>query len=512
MDREKKYSSDSIKTKWKFSWGSEQFKLLGITFDVDLNKIKEINYTDKILKITNTIKLWKRRYLTPLGKITVIKTLLLPILNNLFLSLPNPSEQTIKQINNLFFDFLWQGPSKIKYDVVIKQYCDGGLRMINLKAFIAALKSTWIRRLIVKDGQWQYLIKNKVNIINISNLGLRYSESLVKDIKNQFWKDVLKSYINVLKNTVVDEGGDYSSIHILKTPIYFNPNIIIGGKDIFFKKYHDNGLSLINDFIKENGIFYTCEELNTIYNIKMNFLQYHGIKKAIEVYLKKINISTFSSKLQYPIIPANIQVLLKSKKGSRDMYNILNINKSLPTSKHKWNLKYNFNEETWKNIYKFPFQKTISTTLQWFQVRIIHRILSNRHFLHKIKIKDSPLCLYCSQEETLTHMLWTCPNTQSILTELKTWLFTINPVEISEEAFLFNIGNQLTQVQKYILLETKFYIFYTKHLETPLSFNHLKYKLKRTFKILESLAIRNNSIETFKKEWNPYSYILSQCQ
>ena len=71
------------------------------------------------MKIRNSIKLWKRRYLTPLGKITVIKTLLLPILNNLFLTLPIPSENTIKHINNLFFDFLWQGPSKIKHDIVM---------------------------------------------------------------------------------------------------------------------------------------------------------------------------------------------------------------------------------------------------------------------------------------------------------------------------------------------------------------------------------------------------------
>ena len=93
---------------------------------------------------------------------------------------------------------------------------------------------------------------------------------------------------------------------------------------------------------------------------------------------------------------------------------------------------------------------------------------------------------------------------------MKTWLFSLNPVEISEEAFLFNIGNQLSPVQNYILLETKFYIFYTKHLETPLSITHLKNKLKRTFKILESLAIKNNIIENFKIEWNPYSNILSQ--
>ena len=102
----KKYSSDSIKTKWKLSWGSDQFKLLGITFDVNLDKTPGINYEEKILKIKKLIKLWKRRYLTPLGRITVIKTLLLPILNNLFISLPNPSEQIIKQINDMFFYFL----------------------------------------------------------------------------------------------------------------------------------------------------------------------------------------------------------------------------------------------------------------------------------------------------------------------------------------------------------------------------------------------------------------------
>ena len=94
---------------------------------------------------------------------------------------------------------------------------------------------------------------------------------------------------------------------------------------------------------------------NKIYNIKMNFLQYHSLKKAIEVNLKKNNISKFSSKLQYPLIPNNIQIFLKSKKGSKDMYDVLNTNKSSPTSQTKWNLIYNFDKETWKNIYKFPF-------------------------------------------------------------------------------------------------------------------------------------------------------------
>ena len=52
----KKYSTEAIKTRWKLSWGATQFRLLGITFDVDLDKIIGINYKDKIAQIKNSIK------------------------------------------------------------------------------------------------------------------------------------------------------------------------------------------------------------------------------------------------------------------------------------------------------------------------------------------------------------------------------------------------------------------------------------------------------------------------
>ena len=54
----------------------------------------------------------------------------------------------LKQINDFFYDFLWKGPAKIKQTVIVKQYIEGGLKMINIKAFINSLKATWIRRLL----------------------------------------------------------------------------------------------------------------------------------------------------------------------------------------------------------------------------------------------------------------------------------------------------------------------------------------------------------------------------
>ena len=107
----KKFSSASIKTRWKLCWGKTDFKLLGINFNVNLDQMQTLNFNEKLQKIRSLIKLWKRRYLTPMGKITVIKTLLLPILNHLFISISNPNDRILKELNTMFYDFLWEGPT-----------------------------------------------------------------------------------------------------------------------------------------------------------------------------------------------------------------------------------------------------------------------------------------------------------------------------------------------------------------------------------------------------------------
>ena len=148
----KKYSTDTIKTRWKLSWGKSNFKLLGIHFNVELHTLLELNYKEKLSKMKNLIQIWKRRYLIPLVKITVIKSILISLLTHLFISLPNPTNSIIKQLKTMLLDFLWEGPSKIKQNVLVKDYSEGGLKMINIDAFIKGLKATWIRQSFISSG------------------------------------------------------------------------------------------------------------------------------------------------------------------------------------------------------------------------------------------------------------------------------------------------------------------------------------------------------------------------
>ena len=155
----KKYSADTIKTKWKLVWGQNKFELLGIFLHVDLNKIIDINFLAKFKDIENIVKKWNRRVLTPIGKITVLKSLLISKMNHLFFTLPNPSEKLISKLNDVFYSFIWEGYHKVKKSVITKDYVEGGLKMLNIENYIKALKITWIRRLLKDNGGWSNIIK-----------------------------------------------------------------------------------------------------------------------------------------------------------------------------------------------------------------------------------------------------------------------------------------------------------------------------------------------------------------
>ena len=67
--------------------------------------MENLNYEEKIDIVNKEITSWKKRNLTTLGKITVVKTLLLPKFTHLFTSLPKPSHETIKKTRKFILQF-----------------------------------------------------------------------------------------------------------------------------------------------------------------------------------------------------------------------------------------------------------------------------------------------------------------------------------------------------------------------------------------------------------------------
>ena len=501
-----KFSTRSIKTKWKLSWGNNKFKLLGINFNTELGEMIKDNYTLKITQMEKIINQWSKRNLSPIGKITVIKTFIIPIFNLLIIALPNPNHVIIDLINKSLYDFLWNKKSKIKKDVIVKQYAEGGLKMTNLNAFINALKSTWVRRILTSDSKWQEFIKIHLNLKKLMSCNTEFIRETYNTISNEFWKDVLKSVIDIDMRTEATEE------RILESPLYYNRNITINGTHIFYRKWYDKGIRFVNDLVKENGKFYKLEEMKHKTGITLNYLQYQGIINSIKTYMSKINIK-LERKIENPIRPSHIKIFMQQKSGAQAMYNILNRNDEQPTGKKTWNEKFHFTDEEWKKIYSSPFCIIKYPAIQWFQISINHNILVTNKLFVKMKLKDNPYCYYChSQEETITHLLWTCDKIQQFLSELSQWLRYYNIYcEITKELFIFGLDKKrvISKPLNIILLYAKYYIYITRCNQRTLHLDVFKKKFLLLFKTLKEISLSKNQLTEFYDEWTLYNTLLN---
>ena len=81
--------------------------------------------------------------------------------------------------------------------------------MTNLNAFINALKSTWIRRILTSDSKWQEFIKLYLNLEKLMSCNTEFIREKHNTINNQFWKDVLKSVIDIDSKIEVTEEFTY---------------------------------------------------------------------------------------------------------------------------------------------------------------------------------------------------------------------------------------------------------------------------------------------------------------
>ena len=90
-----------------------------------------LNYNEKLLKVRNTLNSWKYRRLTLIGEIALFKSLVVfQLVYNL--SPVSKNANAIKEVNKLFYSFLWNGKGdKIKRNRLFQQISESyfnGLR------------------------------------------------------------------------------------------------------------------------------------------------------------------------------------------------------------------------------------------------------------------------------------------------------------------------------------------------------------------------------------------------
>ena len=88
---------------------------------------------------TKMLHVKHQRYVTPIGKIAVIKTLAISQLNDLFIPFSSPNKHILKELKTACFNFIFK-PDKVKRTTITKNYQDVGLNMKDLNNFTSLSK------------------------------------------------------------------------------------------------------------------------------------------------------------------------------------------------------------------------------------------------------------------------------------------------------------------------------------------------------------------------------------
>ena len=121
---------------------------MGVYFGNNKEECEKLNWENKIDKMNTLFFSWGKRNLTILGKIMIIKALVISIFTFVASACVVPDKYR-KEIESKCFKFIWDGkPDTVKRNTMIGNFEMGGLNMIDIGSYFASLRASLVSRFV----------------------------------------------------------------------------------------------------------------------------------------------------------------------------------------------------------------------------------------------------------------------------------------------------------------------------------------------------------------------------
>ena len=110
-------------------------------------------------------------------------------------------------------------------------------------------------------------------------------------------------------STLIEGLGNHGKD--LSLPIWYNTEL--SNHYLYCPRWYKAGIISIADLLTSNGHILTETDLNTVYNVKTNFLEYHRVIRCIKTFCSNIN-GRNHMKLIYH---SQTEILLRSQRDQK---------------------------------------------------------------------------------------------------------------------------------------------------------------------------------------------------
>ncbi len=488
-------------------------KSLGLWIGKDLTLSIKKNLEEKMKKMKSLINMNKLRNISIKGKVTLLRSIVMPHLLYVASVIPIPSD-FIKEVDQLFFDFVWpNGKHHVKKNVLIQQIQDGGLNMPDVYSMLKALRLTWVKRLLNNESEctkiaqatsgipsFAFLLEKKYDIDNVSSV-------------TTFYRCILEEWVNVhtVEPTTVTE--------ILNEILWLNSRIKIGDKTVFYKDWHMAGIDNLYDIVDTvNDRYLSLLELQDKFNIAIKTMEYNSLISSIpKIWKRRLNECNMNEIVRVNPLKVKLYNIYKnvSDVKCKDYYRHLIRRKKIPaTAVAKWETMYDNVEFDWSDIYCCAFENTRETHLQSFQYKTLNRYIPCNVNLYRWKKSEMDLCSYCGLTDTIEHFLYKCNVTKSLWECFFDWLQSVLNiyVQCSILDIIFGITNPdkdcIIRILNFCIIFVKYFIYKSKINTKELSLNRLKQELRYRIMCEKCILIQQNKISEYYKIWHPILVVL----
>ena len=496
------------------NWVDGPIKTLGIAISDDPTEIMELNFKSRLKLFDNILCMWHCRGLSIKGKVTILKSLALPILVYPISVLPVPDE-LVKLVDSMIVDFIWgQKRPKIKKDVIIQNIDDGGIKVPSFCHIVEANKLSWIRRIISEsDAKWKSVLRELAKPLSLLHLvESNLPDGIINELYSPFYVQIF-DLLNGIRNIPVTRD-EYLNQVIWKNKYIQLPT---GPRSkrrqtLHWPALYKSGIVKIKDLFTSDGKVIDLKMYCTDRNIKFNFIQILQVYRAIpKLWMTEITTCKTAGRTDAPlsvIIRNDMMSVDLVSATTKKIYEYL-IAKTYvrPTTLNRWQETLDIDDGDWNLIFRQPYIASRETKLQSLQYKIIHRIIPCQKWLYNLKVIDSPVCQRCPSNciDTITHHLVECGGLNNFWVDLESWWNRVAEykVRLHTKHIIFGLyhDNHHFRTLNYVILLGKWFIRKQLYLDRPVNLNRYFVVLKQHLDIEKMILAGKGQGILFDSNW-----------
>lgn len=474
-------------------WSKDPIKTLGVYFSYNEKACEKLNFEDKLHKCERILNMWRQRNLTMIGKSLIIKTFIISQFLYISCALQMPN-MYLSKLENMMFNFLWAGKKpKIKRDVLYLRCEEGGLNMLNIRDMIQANRINWVRRYLFEgEHLWKVTFREFFRLKNI-DINILLQANYEKNLNNldEVNKSIPPFYLELLR--IWSYVGDTKPPK--STFLWYNKEIKVGDKSVFFKSFHNAGIDYVYNLIDDQGKPYPFEILKDKGLKNGDWLRWSGLMHAMGKKIDNYTNRNINNEVLF-LIDENKSL---SKANTKQIYTrIKSTHRVEKVIKLK---KYVDTELNIKDIFEICHCMVKEIKTREIQFRFLHDIIANSYWLKIWKLKEDDICIFCNDaSETILHLFWECNHIDKFWKELNRWLHLENICTVNVNTVFYGIKDELVCT---VIFSAKRYIYASRVKETLPRITEFKNVLRYIHKIEFNIAKGKNTVDKLTEKWQP---------